>query len=178
MTDPGQAVVGFEDNPQPFLTGAWVNSFSYKGFDLNFQLRGVFGNKILNNTRSNLSIPGSILETNMLRSVSELPAGFSTNALSSYWLESGTYVRLDNWQLGYNVNLAENKYISNARIYLGGNNLFTLTKYRGVDPELEVKGDLPNSSSGSQQPGTRFARNLSQDADVSVGCEPDFLIQT
>ena len=145
VTDPANAQLGFEDNPQPFLTAAWVNSFTYKNFDLNFQLRGVFGNSILNNIRSNLSIPGSILETNMLKSVSELPVGFSTNALSSYWLESATYVRLDNWQIGYNLSF-DSKYISNARLYLGGNNLFILTKYRGVDPELEVKGDLPGNS--------------------------------
>ncbi len=150
VTNPANAVLGFKDNPQPFLTAAWVNSFTYKNFDLNFQLRGVFGNKILNNLRSNLSIPGSILETNMLKSVSELPAQFSTNALSSYWLESGTYVRLDNWQLGYNLSF-NSKYISNARVYVGGNNLFVLTKYRGVDPELEVKGDLGN---GSQRPNS------------------------
>ena len=145
VTDPANAQVGFKDNPQPFLTAAWVNSFTYKKFDLNFQLRGVFGNSILNNIRSNLSIPGSILETNMLKSVSELPVGFSTNALSSYWLEKATYVRLDNWQVGYNLSF-DSKYISNARLYLGGNNLFILTKYRGVDPELEVKGDLPGNS--------------------------------
>ena len=118
-----------------------MNSFKYKKFDLSFQLRGVFGNSILNNLRSNLSIPGSILETNMLQSVTELPKNFSTNALSDYWLEKGTYVRLDNWQIGYNLTF-DSKYISNARIYLGGNNLFVITKYRGVDPELEVKGDF------------------------------------
>lgn len=145
VTDPAKAQLGFKDNPQPFLTGALINTFTYKNFDLNFQLRGVFGNSILNNLRSNLSIPGSILETNMLESVREVPANFSTNALSDYWLEKATYVRLDNWQVGYNLAF-DSKYITNARIYLGGNNLFIITKYRGVDPELEVKGDLPTNS--------------------------------
>jgi TonB-linked SusC/RagA family outer membrane protein len=141
VTNPSDARVNFKDNPQPYITGAWVNNFRYKKFDFSFQLRGVFGNSILNNLRSNLSIPGSILETNMLQSVTELPKNFSTNALSDYWLEKGTYVRLDNWQLGYNLAF-DSKYISNARIYVGGNNLFIITKYRGVDPELEVKGDF------------------------------------
>ncbi|WP_138482896.1 SusC/RagA family TonB-linked outer membrane protein [Dyadobacter bucti] len=145
VTDPAKAKLNFKDNPQPFLTAAWVNNFTYKKFDLSFQFRGVFGNSILNNLRSNLSIPGSILETNMLQSVSELPANFSTNALSDYWLEKATYVRLDNWQVGYNLAM-DSKYITNARIYLGGNNLLIFTKYRGVDPELEVKGDLPTNS--------------------------------
>ncbi|WP_439555953.1 SusC/RagA family TonB-linked outer membrane protein [Dyadobacter sp.] len=152
VTNPADAQVGFKNNPQPYLTGAWINSITYNKFDLSFQLRGVFGNSILNNLRSNLSIPGSILETNMLESVREVPANFSTNALSDYWLEKGSYVRLDNWQLGYNLAL-ENKYISNARIYLGGNNLFIITKYRGVDPELEVKGDFNNDNSAPNSLG-------------------------
>ncbi|WP_031530602.1 SusC/RagA family TonB-linked outer membrane protein [Dyadobacter crusticola] len=152
VTNPDSAQRGFKHNPQPYITGAWINSFTYKNFDLNFQLRGVFGNKILNNLRSNLSIPGSILETNMLESVREVPGNFSTNALSDYWLEKGSYVRLDNWQLGYNLNL-DNKYITNARIYVGGNNLFIITKYRGVDPELEVKGDFNNNNSAPNSLG-------------------------
>jgi len=151
-TQLDSAKLGYSYNPQPFLTGAWINSFSYGKFDLNFQVRGVFGNKILNNLRSNLSIPGSVLETNMLTDLQDLPANFSTNVLSDYWLESGTFVRLDNWQVGYNIPI-ENKYISNARIYLGGNNLFTITKYTGIDPELQVKGDLQDNGK-SQRPNS------------------------
>ncbi|WP_460671105.1 SusC/RagA family TonB-linked outer membrane protein [Larkinella ripae] len=134
-----------QGNPQPFLTASFINGFTYKGFDLNFQLRGSFGNKILNNLRSNLLIPGSVLETNMLRGVADLPKDYGTNVLSTYWLENGTYARLDNWQIGYNIPTTS-KYLSAARIYIGGNNLFTITKYKGVDPELQVKADLQNES--------------------------------
>ncbi|MDQ1085886.1 TonB-dependent receptor [Siphonobacter sp. SORGH_AS_1065] len=130
-----------QGNPQPFLTGAFSNTFRYKNFDLNFQLRGTFGNKILNNVRNNLMLPGSILETNMLRDVNTLPTNYGTNVLTSYWIESGTFVRFDNWQIGYNIPVTS-KVLSNARIYLGGNNLFVLTKYKGIDPELQTKGDL------------------------------------
>ncbi|GAA4453489.1 TonB-dependent receptor [Nibrella saemangeumensis] len=137
-----------QGNPQPFLTGAFINSFRFGNFDLNFQIRGVFGNKILNNLRSNLMIPGSILETNMLRDVTTLPKEYSTNVLSTYWLESGSFARLDNWQIGYNVPLTPGKYITNARIYAGGNNLFVLTGYKGVDPELEVRGNLSDNGRG------------------------------
>jgi TonB-dependent starch-binding outer membrane protein SusC len=135
----------------PRVTGSFINSFRYGNFDLSFQLRGVFGNKILNNLRSNLSIPGSILETNMLKDVANLPANYSVNQISSYWLESGAFVRLDNWQIGYNIPVGENKIVQNARVYVGGNNLFVITKYKGTDPELEVRGDLGNNGT-SQQP--------------------------
>jgi len=125
---------------QPRLSASFINSFQYGNFDLNFQLRGVFGNKILNNLRSNLTIPGSILESNMLTDVSNYPANYSTNMLSDLWLENGSFVRLDNWQIGYNVPAIG--ALKNARVYLGGNNLFIITKYKGIDPELEVRGDL------------------------------------
>ncbi|WP_338872885.1 TonB-dependent receptor [Spirosoma sp. SC4-14] len=135
-----------QGNPQPFLNASFINTFRYKGFDLYFQLRGTFGNKILNNLRSNLMIPGSILETNMLQDVTTMPKNYGINVLSTNWIESGSFVRFDNWQIGYNIPLPESKYISNARVYLGGNNLFIITKYKGIDPELQVKGDLPNST--------------------------------
>ncbi len=142
------ARVGFNaGNPQPFMTASFINTFRYGNFDLNFQLRGVFGNSILNNLRSNLMIPGSILETNMLRDISQIPANFSTNQLSDFWIENASFVRLDNWQVGYNLKVTS-KYITNARVYAGGNNLFIITKYKGVDPELEVKGDLGDGGFG------------------------------
>ncbi|MBO9639409.1 MAG: TonB-dependent receptor [Siphonobacter aquaeclarae] len=134
-----------QGNPQPFLTGSFSNSFRYKNFDLNFQLRGTFGNKILNNIRNNLMLPGSILETNMLKDVNTLPTNYSTNQLTTMWIESGTFVRFDNWQIGYNIPV-KSKNLTNARIYLGGNNLFILTKYKGIDPELQTKGDLTSNT--------------------------------
>lgn len=136
-----------QGNPQPFLNASFINTFRYKGFDVYFQVRGTFGNSILNNVRSNLMIPGSILETNMLKEVTTLPKNYGVNVLSTNWLESGTFVRFDNWQVGYNIPLPASKYITNARVYLGGNNLFILTKYKGIDPELQVKADLPNTTS-------------------------------
>jgi TonB-linked SusC/RagA family outer membrane protein len=136
---------------QPRLTMSWINSFTYKRFDVSLQLRGVFGNKIMNNLRSNLAIPGSILETNMLKVVNQFPTNYSTNQLSDLWLESGAFVRLDNWQVGYNIPTG-NSQLTNARIYLSGNNLFIITKYKGIDPELEVKGDLNTDPNNPNQP--------------------------
>lgn len=135
-----------QGNPQPFLTGALSNTFTYGNFDLNFQLRGTFGNSILNNIRNNLMIPGSILETNMLADVNTLPKEYNTNRLTTMWIENGSFVRLDNWQVGYNVPV-NGKTLSRARIYFGGNNLLLFTKYKGIDPELQTKGDLESNSS-------------------------------
>jgi len=150
-TDYTKATKFESGTAQPRLTVAFINSFRYKHFDLNFQLRGVFGNKIMNNLRSNLAIPGSILETNMLKAVSDYPANYSINQLSDLWLESGSFVRLDNWQIGYNFPTGS-KILQSARIYVGGNNLFIITNYKGIDPELEVKGDLQTDPANRQKP--------------------------
>ncbi|GEO05284.1 SusC/RagA family TonB-linked outer membrane protein [Adhaeribacter aerolatus] len=139
---------------QPRLSASFINSFQYGNFDLNFQLRGVFGNKILNNLRSNFTIPGSILEGNQLTDIANYQTNYSTNQLSDLWLEDGSFVRLDNWQIGYNV--PPMGVFKNARVYLGGNNLFIITKYKGIDPELEVRGDLRTSGDAAnrQRPNT------------------------
>lgn len=141
-----------QGNPQPFLNASFINTFRYKGFDVYFQLRGTFGNTILNAIRANLLIPGSILETNMLKGVTDYPKNYGVNVLSTNWLESGSFVRFDNWQVGYNIPLPASKYITNARIYAGGNNLFIITKYKGIDPELQVKADLQNNGQIQQAP--------------------------
>jgi TonB-linked SusC/RagA family outer membrane protein len=135
-----------QGNPQPFLTGALSNMFRYGNFDLTFQLRGTFGNKILNQLRNNLMLPGSILQSNMLADVNTLPDNYETNRLTSLWIENGSFVRLDNWQVGYNIPTS-GKTVSNARVYFGGNNLLLFTKYKGIDPELQTKGDLENNRS-------------------------------
>lgn len=133
----------------PKTTISWSNNFAYKNFDLSFQLRSVLGNKILNNLRSNLTLSGSVLENNMIRDVASFPANYSTAALSDLWLESGAFVRLDNWQIGYNV--PGKGLLRNARVYMGGNNLFVLTKYSGIDPELAVNGAIQTNQ---QQPSS------------------------
>lgn len=139
-------------NPQPTFTTSLTNSFTYKNFDLSFLFRGVFGNKILNNTRSNFSIPGSILESNAFTTVADQPINYSVNQLSSYWLESGSFVRLDNLQLGYTIPVT-NKFLSRARVYLAGQNLLLITKYTGTDPELDTRGVLEDGGR-SQRPGS------------------------
>lgn len=129
----------------PRTSASLINSFNYGNFDLTFQLRGVFGNKILNNTRSFLSLPNSILENNMVTSLTDVPDNVSTQNLSSQWLESGSFVRLDNWQIGYNF--STKGLLQQARVYVGGNNLFIITKYKGIDPELDAAGTIsdPNA---------------------------------
>jgi len=59
---------------------------------------------------------------------------------SDYYLESGSYIKLDNITLGYNLPVKENKFISSARFYLTGQNLLTISAYSGQDPEVNTTG--------------------------------------
>ncbi len=93
-------------------------------------------------------VPNAVGRQNMLRDVADLPVNYKSNQLSDLWLESGSFARLDNWQIGYNFPTGA-RVFQQARLYLGGNNLFILTAYKGIDPELEVRG---NVAGGSQTP--------------------------
>lgn len=57
---------------------------------------------------------------------------------SNYYLEDGSFLRVDNITLGYNVSIKPNKYVQNLRLYFTGQNLFTISAYSGADPEVNV----------------------------------------
>ena len=119
------------------------NSFKYKNWDLNLQFTGQFGFKILNENRVQYE-SYYFTQYNHLKSLLDAPYA-DGNALSremnskqwtSAHLESGNFIKLKNMALGYNFNIKDNKWISSARVYLSASNLFTITKYSGLDPEL------------------------------------------
>jgi hypothetical protein len=80
---------------------------------------------------------------------------------SSRWIESGSYFRLKNLQFGYSLpttwlKAATNNNINKVRIYLSSTNLFTITKYTGLDPEIGSKnGTLTNGIDYGQYPTPR-----------------------
>src|SRR6185503_17044370 len=65
-----------------------------------------------------------------------------SHAISSYYVQSGTYTRLRNVQLGYNVPASMARWIQSARVYLQADNLFTITGYEGLDPALPAANIL------------------------------------
>ena len=126
-------------------------SGTYKGFDLSMLLSGAFGHKLYNGNRyfyegmnSGSNFLKSTLnawtpdnrDTNVPRAVYSDPNG---NLLESdRFLESGDFIRLRQLQIGYSIPMSvTNKLqIDQLRIYLSGENLVTLTKYTGIDPEF------------------------------------------
>ena len=142
-------------SPQPKLLMGWTNDFKYKNFDLNIFIRGVFGNKIFNATRADLFRPSTAHSANILVDAGEeSPTDLNVYKYSSRFIENGSYIRLDNATLGYNFKNLGN-YIKNLRIYSSVNNLFVITKYTGIDPEVEQGGIAPGVDSNNFYPKTR-----------------------
>jgi hypothetical protein len=145
----------YAGNPQPQLLVGFANNFRFKNFDLNIFFRGVFGNKIFNATRADLFRPSTAQYTNILKDVAdESISDANSYKYSSRFIESGDYIRLDNATLGYNIrNIGT--YIRNARVYVSVNNAFVITKYTGIDPEVNQGGQAPGVDSDNFYPKTR-----------------------
>lgn len=141
-------------NAQPKLIYGWNNTFKYKNFDLNFFLRGVTGNKIINATLADMNAPNNATQTNIPQFTLDEQEPINDNnayLLSDRFVESGSYLRLDNATLGYNFK----KDKSMIRIYVGANNLFVITNYRGIDPEIGMGGIEPGIDNRNYYPKTR-----------------------
>jgi TonB-dependent starch-binding outer membrane protein SusC len=154
----------YAGSPQPKLIYGWTNDFKYKNFDLNIFIRGVYGNKIFNATRADLFRPSTAQTNNILVDA----GGESINDVNSYkyssrFIEDGSYIRLDNATLGYTFP-SFSKNIKKLRLYVTANNLFVITKYTGVDPEVNQGGIAPGVDYNNFYPKTRtilFGVNLS-----------------
>lgn len=143
------------NSAQPKLLFGWSNSFSYANFDLSCFFRGVAGNKILNGTLAALNDVNYAASNNIPRfSLGEPIGDINSFYYSDRFLESGSYVRLDNATLGYTLDLSSIR-MKSARIYLTGNNLFVITKYSGVDPEINMGGIEPGIDNNNFYPKTR-----------------------
>ncbi|MGO4770500.1 SusC/RagA family TonB-linked outer membrane protein [Flavobacterium sp. W22_SRS_FK3] len=145
----------YAGSAQPKVLLGWGNNFQYKKFDLSIFFRGVFGNKIFNATRADLFRPSTAMTTNILADASdESPNDLNAYRYSSRFIEDGSYIRLDNMTLGYNFGKVS-KFIQSVRVYQTINNLFVITKYSGIDPEVEQGGTAPGVDSNNFYPKTR-----------------------
>lgn len=144
-------------NPFPWLTYGLNFGAEWKGIDLQLFFQGVYGNEIYNALR--LRTEGTGNEATLSTSMRDVwssanPDGNIPNPFgnpintenSSRYVESGSYLRLKNVQLGYTLpaNWTEKIKMSRCRIYLSGSNLFTLTNYTGYDPEVGGGVDYGN----------------------------------
>jgi iron complex outermembrane receptor protein len=124
-------------NTQPKFTYGLTNTFNYKNFDLSFLIRGSQGNDVLNNTALDLQRISLLPGQNVLAAALNDEVAYGQPAIySSRWIEDGSFIRLDNLTLGYNFNVTNLPILRNARVYVTGQNLFLITDYTGLDPEV------------------------------------------
>jgi TonB-dependent starch-binding outer membrane protein SusC len=174
----------YAGSPWPTLQAGTQFNLSYKAFTLNLQLVGIFGNKIYNDIRRNLDAyqvanfrsdidPWSTSNPNgkdprLAVDRSEDPTiSFNNMAQTDRWLESGSYVRVRNLEIGYTLpgSALSNINFSNARLFVSGQNLFTITKYKGLDPDVQGTGIISRGFDAGNWPSSRV---------ISVGIQADF----
>jgi len=135
------AVIG---DANPSFTLGFHNQVSWRKFDLSFLVRAVVGQDVFNNTALVYSTKGNALQgKNFLKPALTDPTGLHEPAIfSSRWIESGSFVRLQNITLEYALNLPMLRAVQSARLYVSADNLLLLTGYSGLDPEVYASSGL------------------------------------
>lgn len=148
----GDKVVSLEDGEDRYVAGQAMPkallgsniSLRYKDFDFSVQINGAFGHKVYNGTSLSYMNMNSFPDYNVLRKAPE--RNIKDQTATDYWLESGDYVNIDYFTIGWNVPLSEkSKYIRRMRLAFTVNNLATLTGYSGLTPMINsstVNGTL------------------------------------
>ncbi|MCX6215421.1 MAG: TonB-dependent receptor [Spirosoma sp.] len=183
ITPADRSIIG---SPHPdFSYGLNVN-VNYKNFGLQLFGQGVQGNQLFNYVRywtdfptfgGNRSLrmyeqswrPGADNSRAMLPIVRA--ADNVSSVPSTYYLESGSYLRMRNIQLSYNLprTLMSKMGMSAAQVYIQGQNLFTITKYTGMDPEINVRN---SQGAVSGNTGTTAGQNQDRQIGVDEGLYP------
>lgn len=146
ITDDDRTMIG---NPHPDFTAGLNLWFSYKGFDLNITGYGAFGQQIAKSYRSFFDSP----RENFTRDFLNCWTGEGTSNryptltlcndrnwsnISEIYIENGDYFKVSNVTLGYDFSrlFGKKSLVSKARLYVSAQNLLTITKYSGMDPEI------------------------------------------
>jgi TonB-linked SusC/RagA family outer membrane protein len=128
----------------PDVEIGWSNSMTiYKNWTLDFSFRSMIGNSVYNATRMFFDNPNNLPSLNALPDALTWASKGRKDGpkISSYYVEDGSFIRLDYLTLGYNIDTSRfNNWIKQARVSLTANNLFIITSYSGVDPETYVDG--------------------------------------
>lgn len=121
---------------QPDLTYGFGSTFSYKNWSLAMNFHGAQGNDIYNCTRNNQAYLSNLPGRNVFKeAVTSGVSRSQAKVFSSRFIEDGSFLRMDNLTFSYKFN-TKNTFLSNARAYVSAQNLFCLTNYTGLDPEV------------------------------------------
>jgi TonB-linked SusC/RagA family outer membrane protein len=148
ITDADKVILG---NSQPDFTYGFSTSFTYKNFDVSVLFQGSQGNKLYNALRQNLETYSTVYNSSAIVAERWTPTNPSTTVpravetqqvyLDSRYIEDASFLKLRNLTIGYTLpfRITSSKN-SNLRIFVSAQNLFTITKYKGYDPEASRYG--------------------------------------
>ena len=131
---------------QPKLNLGWNNTVSYKNWDFSCFFTGVFGHDVYNGLRAHYTAPDFFAggKNVMKEFVTERPASDTgSNIPSDKFIEKGNYIRLQSLTVGYTFNDVFKGWIKSLQLYATMNNVFTITSYKGLDPEVNLGGITP-----------------------------------
>ena len=138
--------------PKHFLS--WSHSLKYKNWDLSMLFRSALGYQIFNMRKYGMGLQGAGTD-NVLRTAYTKYSDVQSSGgiISSYFLEDGDYLKLDNVTVGYNFTPKKREIVESLRVYLTAKNLFTLTGYEGNDPSIVTStGITPGIDTNSAYP--------------------------
>lgn len=145
ITDDDRTYCG---DAQPDLTYGWNNTFSWKNWDASFFIRGTIGNKVLNNPVAAYGNNTYISGANAMKNDNLLTMR-ENSRVCSYYIEDASFARLDNMSIGYTFNTKKIDWLEKARVYVAAQNLFVITGYTGLDPEVEIfRGEASDADAG------------------------------
>ena len=132
---------------------SWDNSFTWKNFDLSLFFRSWVGHDVFNMTEMYYGLP-NVVNKNVLKSAFLKNADIKgEKELCDYFLQDGSFLKLDALTLGYTLKCK--KLVDSIRLSLTGRNLFCLTAYTGLDPEINSTGLTPGFEGLYMYPRTR-----------------------
>jgi hypothetical protein len=164
VDDKDRTVIG---NPNPKFIYSFNTQLAYKRFDLSAQLYGVYGNDVFD--FQNWSPSRQVQRWTPDNPSNKYPSLNTVRAYraSDWFVTKGSFLRVQNVTIGYNVPALPVKAISSIRIYLSCNNLYTFTKFhKGYDPEVTEKGQ---NTGGSYNVGSAYPKPRVYALGINIG---------
>jgi len=185
LTERGEYILSTRDpnqfeklgNGLPKGEFGFANTFMYGQWTLNMFLRGAWGHDLYNSYRGfyeNGDTASNTWNSVITDKTPTSPLVTSTPTFNSSVIEDASFIRLDNMELGYNVKTNSQNF-SSLRVYFAGQNLFTLTNYTGVDPEVRVNdSENGDSFTTSLSPGIERRNTYFQTRSFTLGVTVNF----
>lgn len=166
----GNPINEYLGSAQPKVNLGFGMNFLYKQFDFGFAAYGMFGQKALNASAMSMYDPTRLPAQNVPDDF--LTSGIKVDPLfSDYWVENASFLRLQSVTLGYTIPNTRSFGIQKIRLYLTGENLFVITGYSGVDPEVRISDDDGNQLNS---PGIERFNSYPRPRTFSLGLNVTF----